>query len=155
MYNRNKAYLYAKEWAYKINPKFYDFSNLGGDCTNFVSQCVFSGIGKMDYNEWFYKDLFNRTPSWTGVEEFWNYGIKNKTNEGFKLKEITLNEVEIGDIIELFNPKLNRYYHNLIVTKIIYPISIQNVLVSAHDLNSFNRSLIDYKTNYFRIGKIF
>ena len=39
-YDRNKAIRYAKKWAYSRNKKYLDFENIGGDCTNFVSQCI-------------------------------------------------------------------------------------------------------------------
>lgn len=35
-YNRQKAKEYAKELAYKRNPKYYNYDLLGGDCTNFL-----------------------------------------------------------------------------------------------------------------------
>ena len=37
-YNRNAAIAYAKKWAYKRNPNYYNFDLNGGDCTKFVSQ---------------------------------------------------------------------------------------------------------------------
>ena len=39
-YDRNAVVLYAHQWAYGRNPAFYDYEHLGGDCTNFASQCV-------------------------------------------------------------------------------------------------------------------
>ena len=42
-YNPSKAVAYAKQWAYSRNPKYYDYSNMGGDCANFVSQCLIAG----------------------------------------------------------------------------------------------------------------
>ena len=48
-YNRENAVAYAKKWAYGRNPKYYDFSDLGGDCTNFASQCIYAGSGIMNY----------------------------------------------------------------------------------------------------------
>ena len=42
-YDPNKAVEYAKNWAYKRNPKYHDYSNEGGDCANFVSQCLIAG----------------------------------------------------------------------------------------------------------------
>ena len=42
-YNPSKAVEYAKKWAYSRNPKYYDYSNMGGDCANFVSQCLIAG----------------------------------------------------------------------------------------------------------------
>lgn len=42
-YNREKAVEYARRWAYDRNPQYYNFDPIGGDCTNFVSQCLFAG----------------------------------------------------------------------------------------------------------------
>lgn len=49
-YNREKALEYAKKWAYKRNPKYYNFDLVGGDCTSFASQCIFAGSNIMNYN---------------------------------------------------------------------------------------------------------
>lgn len=42
-YNSQLAYNYAKTWALSRNPNYYDYSNEGGDCANFVSQCLIAG----------------------------------------------------------------------------------------------------------------
>ena len=42
-YNRQAAVAYAHKWAFGRNPAFFDFSELGGDCTNFASQCLYAG----------------------------------------------------------------------------------------------------------------
>ena len=49
MYDRAKAVAYAHQWAYSRNPAYYDFSAIGGDCTNFVSQCLRAGGAPMNY----------------------------------------------------------------------------------------------------------
>ena len=51
-YDRRAAVAYARKWAFTRNPEYYDFNGIGGDCTNFASQCVFAGAGFM-----------NRTPT--------------------------------------------------------------------------------------------
>ena len=59
MYNRQKVYEYAKKWAYRRNPKYYNYDSVGGDCTNFASQCIFAGCGQMNYskiNGWYVND---------------------------------------------------------------------------------------------------
>ena len=48
-YNRKSATFYANRWAYRRTPEFFDFQGLGGDCTNFVSQCLLAGTGVMNY----------------------------------------------------------------------------------------------------------
>ena len=42
-YNPSKAVAYAKKWAYGRNPNYKDYDPLGGDCANFVSQCIMAG----------------------------------------------------------------------------------------------------------------
>ena len=42
-YNAQKAVNYAQKWALSRNPNYYDYSNEGGDCANFVSQCLIAG----------------------------------------------------------------------------------------------------------------
>ena len=42
-YNPQAAIAYAKEWAYRRNPQYHDYSYEGGDCANFVSQCLIAG----------------------------------------------------------------------------------------------------------------
>ena len=33
-YNRQKTIEYANKWAFSRNPKYYNFDNIGGDCTS-------------------------------------------------------------------------------------------------------------------------
>ena len=43
-YNPKNAVAYAKEWCNKRNTDQYnDYSGQGGDCANFVSQCLKAG----------------------------------------------------------------------------------------------------------------
>ena len=75
-YNRERAVEYARRWALSRNPLFENFSGIGGDCTNFVSQCVYAGCCQMNYTPdfgWYYVSLNNRAPAWTGVEFFYNF----------------------------------------------------------------------------------
>ena len=48
-YRREAAVEYAKKWAMGRNPRYLDFENFGGDCTNFASQCIYAGSGIMNY----------------------------------------------------------------------------------------------------------
>ena len=48
-YDRQTAVEYANYWAYRRNPRYYAFDEIGGDCTNFVSQCLYAGSGVMNF----------------------------------------------------------------------------------------------------------
>ena len=153
MFDRNLSVAYAAEYAYKYNPAYYNFSPLGGDCTNFVSQCLHAGGIPMNYflNGWFYRNLNSRAPAWTGVNEFWTFGVNNK-GAGVKLTPCIKNELEIADIIQLGNG--SRFYHSLIVTKIIETENGKVIYVSAHDGNAFNAPLNGYAFHEMRCAKV-
>ena len=81
VYDRGKAVAYAKRWAFSRNPDFLDFQGLGGDCSNFVSQCLFAGCGVMNYTPtygWYYIDSNRRTASWTGVSYLYSFLVSNR-----------------------------------------------------------------------------
>jgi len=42
-YNSTASTQYGNTWCNSRNPAYYDYSNSGGDCANFVSQCLIAG----------------------------------------------------------------------------------------------------------------
>lgn len=85
-YKREEVLEYAKKWAYSRNPKYYNYEYIGGDCTNFVSQCIYAGCNTMNYNVnsgWYYKTANNKSPSWTGVKYLYDFLINNKKVRSF------------------------------------------------------------------------
>ena len=84
-YDRAAAVWYAKRWAYGRNPVFYDYEHIGGDCTNFASQCVYAGSGVMNYEKdygWYYINANNKAPAWTGVEYFYDFMTRSEETQG-------------------------------------------------------------------------
>ena len=80
-YNREAAAAYAHKWAYGFNPDFYNFDDIGGDCTNFASQCLYAGGLEMNYTPvfgWYYRSVNDRAPAWTGVNELYDFLVNNK-----------------------------------------------------------------------------
>lgn len=141
-YNRQHAYEYAKKWAFSRNPLFYNFAGIGGDCTSFVSQCIYAGCCEMNYdmvNGWYYRNINNRSPSWSGVSFFYDFMTTNKKNGPFAI-ETDENGLEIGDVIQLQN-EMGRFYHTLLVSGFEEDV----YLVSAHTDDAFNRRLDTYR----------
>ncbi len=140
-YNRAAAVAYAHRWAYGRNPAFYNFDGLGGDCTNFMSQCLYAGGGVMDYTPtfgWYYLNLNNRTPSWTGVPYFYDYLTRSRHSLGPAAVETDLHHCEPGDFVQLsFSGTV--FGHTAIIVQTGMPASPDSTLVAAHTYD------IDYK----------
>lgn len=149
MYNRQKVYEYAKKWAYGRNPKYYNYDLIGGDCTNFVSQCIFSGCNQMNYNKnngWYYINGNNKSPSWTGVEFLYDFLLTNK-EMGPKGEETSIEKLEVGDAIQLsFNN--TTFTHTLIVVQ--NGTNISNTLIAAHTYDTFGKRVSEYEFEKYR-----
>ena len=81
-YYRNNAVEYAKRWALSRNPMYYDFHGIGGDCTNFASQCIYAGAGVMNYTRdygWYYISPDDRSAAWSGVEYLYRFLTTNES----------------------------------------------------------------------------
>ena len=46
-YNPSKAVTYAKTYCKNYNSKYANYAGMGGDCANFVSQCLIAGGQKL------------------------------------------------------------------------------------------------------------
>ncbi len=146
-YNRTAAFEYAKKWAFGRNPNYYDFERIGGDCTNFASQCIFAGSGVMNFTPifgWFYRSASDRTASWTGVEYLYNFLTKNNGVGPFA-EETTLDKLEVGDIVQL-GKATGDFYHSPIVVG----ITDGQILVAAHTYDAVDKPLSSYNFDVAR-----
>lgn len=144
-YNRYRAVSYALNWAYSRNPRFYDFEDIGGDCTNFVSQCIYAGCGVMNYsrdNGWYYISSDDRAPSWTSVELLREFLLGNEGAGPYGRAE-ELSGLRQGDVIQLRN-SAGRLYHSLIISYIFYPAVPENIFICSHSYDARNRRLSTY-----------
>lgn len=148
-YNRERAVEYARKWAFSRNPLFYDFTGQGGNCTSFISQCLFAGTCQMNYKPtfgWYYITVSRRSPAWTGVDYLYNFLIENAGPDKFIGDglgpfghRVEANELELGDVIQL-GKENDDFYHTLIISG----FSRHGLLVSAQSDDSFNRPLRNY-----------
>ena len=159
-YNRSKVYNYMKKyysvkrrkirfWLYKgYNQKFPYF---GSDCTNFASQCLWTGGINMTSN-WYCMPCiqgigFAYTKSWTTVVEQRKYVKKYFSNKSFKIvKKVTKQQMKnyinrfhpkVGDMIYFYSSKKKRYSH----TAIISSVTADKINYAAHSDSRFNKDL--------------
>lgn len=146
-YDRNSAIEYAKTWAFKRNPAFLNFDKLGGDCTNYASQCIYAGSKVMNYTKifgWYYRSSDDRTPAWSGVQYLFNF-LTSNDDAGPYAQQVGIDEVEKGDIIQLGNEEIN-FYHS----PVIVDVSDDDIFVAAHSIDSYMRSLKSYEYKNIR-----
>jgi len=119
-YDRSAAVCYANRYAFKRNPRFYDFTNLGGNCTNFVSQCLLAGGMPQNVSYplgWYYKSLNNRSPSFTGVEFLYNFLTRKQKSKGPVAHVVSVDKLQLGDIVQLSFDGIS-FRHSLLVTQL-------------------------------------
>lgn len=146
-YNREHALTYARRWALDRNPLYYDYAGIGGNCTNFVSQCIYAGTCTMNYTPvygWYYLSPAERTASWTGVTYFYNFLTGNQ-NVGPFGREVSAAEIEPGDVIQLGREE-SGYYHSLLVLA----RQGEDFLIAAQSDDALDRPLSTYTYDYAR-----
>jgi hypothetical protein len=146
-YDRAGAVKYAEAWALKRNPSFPNFDGMGGDCTNFASQCVYAGCKVMNFTKtygWYCKSYSERSPSWSGVEFFYNFFTGNKS-AGPYAEQVDLSGIEAGDLVQL-GTQDGHFYH----TPVVISVEGGEVFVAAHTFDTLRRPLSSYSYSLLR-----
>lgn len=141
VYDREAAVAYARRYAFQYNKAYYDFTDIGGDCTNFASQCLFAGAGTMNFTPvmgWYYRNASDRTAAWTGVQYLYNFLVGNRGAGPFG-ETVPLSSLQIGDLVQLGNSNED-FYHTPVVTG----FSRGEPLLAAHTYDAFDRPLSSY-----------
>lgn len=151
-YDRKAAVLYAHRWAFGRNPMFYDYEHIGGDCTNFTSQCIFAGCGIMNFTPtfgWYYIDANQKAPAWTGVEYLWNFLTRKGFSVGPVGQECEIGDLRPGDVVQLSFTGQG-FQHSPIVVSVGQPATPENVLIAAHSYDADNRPISTYSYQNIR-----
>lgn len=150
-YDRTKASLYAQKYALTKNAEYFDYTNIGGNCTNYCSQCLFAGANKMNFslNGWYYMSPSNTSVSWANVEPFYNFLTTNK-KEGPFASESSFEMCEVGDFIQLKFKQKQVYSHCLIITK-INSKTPNGIIVCANSRDILNKPLSFFNYEKMRI----
>ncbi len=147
-YNRARAVEYARRWALSRNPLFINFAGRGGDCTNFISQCIYAGTCEMNFTPdfgWYYITESNRAPAWSSVEYFYDFitGTPAFTSQNRGIgpygMEVDSTRAVEGDVVQLAD-STGDFYHTLLITG----FSEGQTLVSAHTNDALDKPLGTY-----------
>lgn len=139
-YSRDAAVAYARSWALGRNPAYYNFENIGGDCTNFASQCIYAGAQTMNFTPvmgWYYRSSNDRTAAWTGVEFLYNFLVNNE-GIGPYARIVSQREAEPGDIVQLGTAS-GDFYHSPVITAVT-----PTILIAAHTYDALDIPLSSY-----------
>ena len=125
IYDPEKAVAYALEYCEKQNPAFHFVGDWYGNCMNFASQCVWSGLrdendtprnyGSMT-RDW-YCGKPGGTMVWASVSRFWNWISEEKCDMQI-LRFYNVTAARKGDIVNIGSylcETENKYTHALFV----------------------------------------
>lgn len=149
-YDRRTAVAYAEKYADARNEEWPDYGIYGGNCQNYVSQCLLAGGIPMDTEEpavwkWYSgvpHDLagaVGRSSSWSSVPAFRTYV---QTNTGYGLAgqvDAPYYSGESGDML-LMGP-VGNWKHTVIITE---PVQDENGATVDYLINSNTADLRDY-----------
>ena len=111
---------------------YYDFSKVPGnyDCTNFVSHALLAGgatknTSSKDDKGWYYSSMSNRSTSWSGVPNLYNFLTRSSTTKGPKgsssaystfSSSVTSRPYEAGDVIQFRDLYNTMWRHSGIIS---------------------------------------
>lgn len=134
-YDPGAAVNYAMAWVdpektLRNTAQFGIYDDVGGNCNNYVSQCLNAGGIPMDiigdeFTQWkWYSDELNldeaesgRSPAWAGVNEFYLYA---RENSGYGLSAVVDDNVysgSVGDVLQFGYD--NQWFHSVIITDVV------------------------------------
>jgi hypothetical protein len=108
---------YAERYWTNYNPAYRSFSDVGGDCTNFISQSLRAGGwandsgATWDCSNWFYGRT-NQSRSWVNVNCWASFAIESR-----RARYLTrVNDLGIGDILQMDFTGNGTKDHSMITT---------------------------------------
>lgn len=166
-FDRQDAIDYMETYWDDYNDDYADFTNYGGDCTNFASQVMRAGgvtftsrTTNPTYNHWYYYGPnwgYDRTATWTGATEFrQHFGDINGTG---KKRAKSMTTYTVSDALDNFDDiwlacyegdiishghNLSSSFHSQIVYEYTIGVTPKDLKVAQHTDDYLDRSLRQY-----------
>ncbi len=162
-YSSYAAVAYARQYAMSRNYNYPDYTDAGGDCTNFVSQCLHaggismngssSGSGTIDtVYSWYcinngngILNMFAVTTSWMRAADFYTYMQEVGARYWILATSITQlhSNCAVGDIVQLSDSISRSPYHSVIITK----KDSQTSYYCGHSSNRYDEPITSMPSN--------
>lgn len=141
-YNADTAVSYARQYALSYNSAYNSYKGKGGDCANFVSQCLFAGGLSTDAT---WKPY---TTAWNGANALRIYLRDNKKYTCYAKGNISLSNISIGDLLWEVGSDGTGFGHVTIVTS----VSASGVTICGH---TNDRKDTTYSTSYINSNVVY
>jgi len=123
-YDGNAAQSYAYKYVLSPNSSYVNFESMGGNCTNFTSQCLKAGgisFDKIGTYQWYYYSSTDRAPAWTSANYFRTYyknNIGSSSIKGLKAATSDFASMRLGDLVQLVSS--GTASHSMFISSPIY-----------------------------------
>lgn len=158
-YNARNAVNYAHRWARGFNPAYRCFDPRvagegpanGGDCTNFVSQCLKAGGMRetkpkvvqsrllSSTNFWF-GNIFNTSTAFMRVTDFHSYWAPRVRDANYEGDTTVSRNGNLGDVVQFRMADTGRRWHSMIITK----KDSKQVYLSGHSIPRYDYGISNY-----------
>lgn len=157
-YSPSKAVSYAHRWVNSFSPQYMNFDNNGGDCTNFVSQCLVAGGVRQTKPGSIQQPILQTTHNWFGskfssstsfirVADFHAYWSKRVPTANYEGDTTVSRNGNLGDIVQFRRANTGTRWHSMIITKKKNGV----VYLSGHSQPRYDRAISsydDYQNNW-------
>lgn len=170
-YDAEAAVDYAMSWVDPTevvrNEDYGIYDSYGGNCNNYISQCLWAGGIPMDSDgdnnsqwKWYGEEVdldesdSGRSPAWTGVAEFYSYASEN---DGYGLAAVVDDNVfsgSIGDVLQYGHN--GDWLHSVIVTDVIEDSNgnMADYLINSNTTDRINYPASAYGYSELRLIKV-
>lgn len=162
-YSPTKAKDYALKWANSFNSNYNNYDGNGGDCTNFVSQCLEAGglaqkkpssipSGVMGTTSYWYSVKPKVSTPWIRVADFHSYWAPKVPDANYAGDTTVSNNGNIGDIVQIRHAGTLTRWHSMIITKkdsqqvylTGHSVPRKDYPISSYDDYAYDWSLLDF-----------
>ena len=157
-YSYMNAVVYAKRYYSSYNTAYPDWTEYGGDCANFISQCLYAGGKTMrgtpgttsaaeNWSNWFSTgtscNTSNVSSTWRGANAFKGYWQSNASSymTFSSICESSYDYGFMGDAVSLLNSNGSAYHTVMIIG---YDEENYDFIVAAHTGNTMTKKLSEY-----------